>query len=153
MLFSTLYLKNNYYFFAQALQTAEEERNHFRRECDLLKAMRRSPSPIRKSKMNSDEINSEFDKMRKERDELQLLLDKFERHMAEIQSNVKVLTSERDKLAGMYKESKQELGNFSWISTNFFLVLYILYSRPFAKRRRQVNKISQIFSSRPKCFA
>lgn len=73
--------------------------------------MRRSPSPTRKSKMNSEEVNNEFDKMRKERDELQLLLDKFERHMAEIQSNVKVLTSERDKLAGMYKESKQELGN------------------------------------------
>ena len=43
-------------------------------------------------------------KVCRERDELQSLLDKFERHMSEIQANVKVLTSERDKLSMMYEE-------------------------------------------------
>ena len=42
--------------------------------------------------------------VRRERDELQGLLNKFERHMAEIQANVKVLTGERDKLSDMYEE-------------------------------------------------
>jgi len=40
----------------------------------------------------------------RERDELQLMLNKFERHMAEIQSNVKVLTQERDKTNALYEQ-------------------------------------------------
>lgn len=40
----------------------------------------------------------------KERDELQSMLSKFERHMAEIQANVKVLTKERDKTNMLYEE-------------------------------------------------
>ena len=54
---------------------------------------------------NSEEIKQ----LRRERDELQSLLDKFERHMAEIQSNVKILTSERDKFSHLYEEMRDEL--------------------------------------------
>lgn len=32
------------------------------------------------------------------------MLDKFEKHMVEIQSNVKVLTMERDKFRGLYEQ-------------------------------------------------
>ena len=45
-----------------------------------------------------------YQQLMKERDELQLMLNKFERHMAEIQSNVKVLTQERDKTNLLYEQ-------------------------------------------------
>ena len=53
--------------------------------------------------------NDEVKQLRRERDELKSLLDKFERHMAEIQANIKILTSERDKLSQLYDESREEL--------------------------------------------
>lgn len=40
----------------------------------------------------------------RERDELQSMLDRFEKHMIEIQSNVKLLTAERDKLSTLYEQ-------------------------------------------------
>jgi hypothetical protein len=51
----------------------------------------------------------EIKQLRRERDELKCLLDKFERHMAEIQSNVKCLTGEKDKYMQMYEEAKEEI--------------------------------------------
>ena len=51
----------------------------------------------------------EIKQLRRERDELKCLLDKFERHMSEIQANVKVLTCEKDKYNQMYEEVKEEL--------------------------------------------
>lgn len=40
----------------------------------------------------------------RERDELQSMLDRFEKHMIEIQSNVKLLTVEKDKLSILYEQ-------------------------------------------------
>lgn len=40
----------------------------------------------------------------RERDELQAMLDRFEKHMIDIQSNVKLLTAERDKLNILYEQ-------------------------------------------------
>jgi centrosomal protein CEP135 len=54
----------------------------------------------------SDEIITQ---LRRERDELQSLLDNFERHLTEIQSNVQLLTTERDKLNELYEASREEL--------------------------------------------
>lgn len=71
-----------------------------------------SASPTRSVAFNSHSSSTtteEVKQLKRERDELQTLLDKFERHMAEIQSNVKVLTSERDKYNQMYEETKCEL--------------------------------------------
>lgn len=62
-----------------------------------------STSPLRSS------LNEDARQLRRERDELQVLLDKFEHHMAEIQSNVKVLTNERDKYIQMYEDTRSEL--------------------------------------------
>jgi hypothetical protein len=53
--------------------------------------------------------NEEVKQLRRERDELKSLLDKFERHMSEIQANVKILTSERDKFNQLYEEAREEL--------------------------------------------
>lgn len=48
--------------------------------------------------------DTELIQVRRERDELQALLEKFERHMSEIQANIQVLTGERDKLNNMYED-------------------------------------------------
>ncbi|CAF0708300.1 unnamed protein product [Brachionus calyciflorus] len=61
-----------------------------------------SNSPTRQS-------SNEVKQLKRERDELQNLLDKFEQHMSEIQSNIKVLTNERDKYNQLYEETKNEL--------------------------------------------
>ncbi|XP_019624383.1 PREDICTED: centrosomal protein of 135 kDa-like [Branchiostoma belcheri] len=80
------------------LRVLEDERDFYKREYEMLRALRRSPtrgSPPTRDR--SVEDMTEISRLRQERDELQAMLDKFERHMAEIQSNVKVLTQERDK--------------------------------------------------------
>ena len=43
-------------------------------------------------------------KVIREKEDLQTLLNKFERHMAEIQGNIKVLTNERDNLGILYEQ-------------------------------------------------
>ncbi|XP_059845220.1 centrosomal protein of 135 kDa isoform X2 [Hypanus sabinus] len=57
----------------------------------------------------SGSLSSELLQVIRERDELQSVLDKFEQHMAEIQSNVKVLTAERDKLLMIHEQNQDEL--------------------------------------------
>lgn len=48
--------------------------------------------------------NDDLRLVTRERDELQSMLDRFEKHMIEIQSNVKLLTAERDKLSILYEQ-------------------------------------------------
>ncbi|MBN3276455.1 CP135 protein, partial [Polyodon spathula] len=45
----------------------------------------------------------------RERDELQAMLDRFEKHMVDVQANVKVLTAERDKLSIFCEQTQDEL--------------------------------------------
>lgn len=71
-------------------------------------------SPLKSSSGNLKSFsnigsNEEVKQLRRERDELKSLLDKFERHMSEIQANVKILTSERDKFNQLYEEAREEL--------------------------------------------
>uniref|UniRef100_H2Z636 Centrosomal protein of 135 kDa n=1 Tax=Ciona savignyi TaxID=51511 RepID=H2Z636_CIOSA len=98
------------------VRTLEQERDHYRDECEALQAMlrvggscfSRSPTrstPSRKVSMSGDAYQA----LLRERDELQSMLSKFERHMAEIQSNVKVVTQERDKTNLLYEQSNEEL--------------------------------------------
>lgn len=53
--------------------------------------------------------SAEYAAVAKERDELQAMLGKFERHTAEVQANVKVLTQERDKTNALYEQANDEL--------------------------------------------
>ncbi len=69
----------------------------------------KSSSGNLKSLSNTPASNDEIKQLRRERDELKSLLDKFERHMSEIQSNVKILTSERDKFNQLYEEAREEV--------------------------------------------
>lgn len=92
------------------IRVMEEERDYYKKEYEVLKAVRKSSSSARATPTKSfTSDDPELSKVIRERDDLKALLDKFERHMAEIQANVKVLTAERDKLNIMYEETKDEL--------------------------------------------
>ncbi|XP_075708737.1 testis-specific gene 10 protein isoform X2 [Rhinoderma darwinii] len=89
------------------VKSLEEERDHYKREADHLRKMLRgrSSSP----KRSPSRFEPEIKKSIRERDDLQNMLTKYERHMAEIRANVKVLTSERDKTNMLYERAQQEI--------------------------------------------
>ncbi|XP_060554869.1 centrosomal protein of 135 kDa-like isoform X4 [Ruditapes philippinarum] len=97
------------------MRVLEEERDYYKNEYEIIKATKRAASaratPTKTFETNNKRfgMTEDVEKLRRERDEMRQLLDKFERHMAEIQANVKVLTGERDKLNKMYEETKDEL--------------------------------------------
>ncbi|XP_035391028.1 testis-specific gene 10 protein [Electrophorus electricus] len=47
----------------------------------------------------------------RERDEMQSMLDKYERHLSEMQANVRVLTTDRDKTRAHYLQAQEEIAN------------------------------------------
>ncbi|XP_064637968.1 testis-specific gene 10 protein-like isoform X2 [Lineus longissimus] len=93
------------------LKVLEEERDYYKREYEMARALRHHATSPSRSPPTRDRSSDDGDVQRltRERDELQSLLDKFERHMAEIQGNVKVLTAERDNINSMYEEAKEDL--------------------------------------------
>ncbi|XP_078402245.1 testis-specific gene 10 protein-like [Cetorhinus maximus] len=97
-----------------------QERDFYKSEVDyLLKMLRNKPSgqcnssrgrsPLRSSPVKGGSYESELICVIKERDDLQAMLSKYERHMAEIQANVKVLTAERDQSKLLYEQAQEEL--------------------------------------------
>uniref|UniRef100_A0A8W8L7W0 Uncharacterized protein n=1 Tax=Magallana gigas TaxID=29159 RepID=A0A8W8L7W0_MAGGI len=111
------------------IRSIEEERNYYKDQTEALQKMLRGEIPPRAANKSDKKTvaqkssssaratptknftsdDPELSKVIRERDDLKALLDKFERHMAEIQANVKVLTAERDKPNIMYEETKDEL--------------------------------------------
>ncbi|KAL9852387.1 centrosomal protein of 135 kDa isoform 5-T10 [Geothlypis trichas] len=88
------------------VKTLEDDRDYYKRELDFLQKMvKLRPSPSRRTAEKSEELKS----ITRERDELRSVLDRFEKHMIEIQSNVKLLTAERDRLKVLYEQSQSEL--------------------------------------------
>ncbi|NXQ53818.1 CP135 protein, partial [Anthoscopus minutus] len=108
------------------VRTLEDDRDYYKRELDYLQKMvKLRPSPSRRTvekvkfllrstflvlifpmfSLANLNINllitfqsEELKSITRERDELRSVLDRFEKHMIEIQSNVKLLTAERDRL-------------------------------------------------------
>ncbi|XP_068259978.1 centrosomal protein of 135 kDa [Nyctibius grandis] len=89
------------------VKTLEDDRDYYKRELEYLQKMvKRRPSPSRRT---PEKVNEDLRLITRERDELRSMLDRFEKHMIEIQSNVKLLTAERDRLNVLYKQSQGEL--------------------------------------------
>ncbi|XP_064141839.1 centrosomal protein of 135 kDa isoform X3 [Loxodonta africana] len=109
------------------LKGIEEERDYYKKELERLQHMiqRRSCSTkyftrekvhILKTPEKGD-YNSEIRLVTRERDELHCMLERFEKHMEEIQANVKLLTAERDKLSVLYNQAQEELSALRQEST------------------------------------
>ncbi|XP_034364086.1 centrosomal protein of 135 kDa isoform X2 [Arvicanthis niloticus] len=110
------------------LKGIEEERDYYKRELEKLQHLiqrrscsvnycAREKSPVVKCSERGD-YNSDIHLITRERDELQRMLERFEKYMEDIQANVKLLTAERDKLSALYKEAKEELSALRQESTN-----------------------------------
>ncbi|KFW83930.1 Centrosomal protein of 135 kDa, partial [Manacus vitellinus] len=106
------------------VKTLEDDRDYYKRELEYLQKMiRRRPSPSRRTPEKVKflleayfNINllvtlqgEELKLITRERDELRSMLDRFEKHMIEIQSNVRLLTAERNRLNVLYEQSQSEL--------------------------------------------
>ncbi|XP_060225867.1 testis-specific gene 10 protein isoform X1 [Meriones unguiculatus] len=95
------------------VKTLEADRDYYKTEAQSLRKMirNRSKSPRRPSP-SSRGANCDIDILKsttRDREELKCMLEKYERHLAEIQGNVKVLTSERDKTFLLYEQAQEEI--------------------------------------------
>ncbi|XP_072538741.1 centrosomal protein of 135 kDa isoform X1 [Salminus brasiliensis] len=107
------------------VRSLEEERDHYRQEADRYRKTRggsdRSPipspsrgrSPRGRGSYQTRGDSSETELLRavRERDELQGMLLGFEKHMEDIQTKVKLLTTEKDQLSAQYQQALEELKN------------------------------------------
>uniref|UniRef100_A0A8C0DHZ6 Testis specific 10 n=1 Tax=Balaenoptera musculus TaxID=9771 RepID=A0A8C0DHZ6_BALMU len=94
------------------VKTLEADREYYKREAQNLRKMirSRSKSPRRPSPSSrGTNCDVELLKTTRDREELKCMLEKYERHLAEIQGNVKVLTSERDKTFLLYEQAQEEI--------------------------------------------
>ncbi|EPQ05217.1 Testis-specific protein 10 protein [Myotis brandtii] len=92
-------------------KTLEADKDHYKSEAQNLRKMIRnsSKSPRRLSPSSrATHCDVELLKTTRDREELKCMLEKYERHLAEIQGNVKVLTSERDKTFLLYEQLDDE---------------------------------------------
>lgn len=74
--------------------------------------------------------DSELMRALRERDEMKSMLEKYERHLSEIQANVRVLTAERDKTRARYQQVGHSVSNLSssmhWFT--FITIIIIQFS-------------------------
>ncbi|XP_028712061.1 centrosomal protein of 135 kDa [Peromyscus leucopus] len=110
------------------LKGIEEERDYYKKELEKLQHIiqrktcsvnyyAREKNPTFRCSEKGDH-NSDIHLITRERDELQRMLERFEKYMEDIQCNVKLLTAERDKLSVLYNEAKEELSALKQESTN-----------------------------------
>ncbi|KAK5930835.1 hypothetical protein CgunFtcFv8_027042 [Champsocephalus gunnari] len=104
------------------VKSLEEERDYYRHEAERYKRARgaggpdlspsRSPTRGRSPQSKATRggvAEAELVRLLKERDELKAALLEFERHMEDIQSNVKGLSSERDHFKKLFKQAQEDL--------------------------------------------
>ncbi|XP_046887445.1 testis-specific gene 10 protein [Hypomesus transpacificus] len=80
-----------------------------RRCCSPSRGPSSSRSPTRHSPVKSGSYDCELMRVLRERDDMQSMLDKYERHLSEVQANVKVLSADRDKTSMHYQKAQEEI--------------------------------------------
>ncbi|XP_051233304.1 centrosomal protein of 135 kDa isoform X1 [Dicentrarchus labrax] len=101
------------------VKSLEEERDYYRHEAERYKRARgsggldlspsRSPSRGRSPWSRGSVAETELLRLTKERDDLRAALLDFERHMEDIQDNVKALSTERDHFKMLFKQAQEDL--------------------------------------------
>nr|XP_028688046.1 testis-specific gene 10 protein isoform X4 [Macaca mulatta] len=95
------------------VKTLEADRDYYKSEAQHLRKMMRSRSKSpRRPSPTARGANCDVELLKtttRDREELKCMLEKYERHLAEIQGNVKVLTSERDKTFLLYEQAQEEI--------------------------------------------
>nr|XP_055234453.1 testis-specific gene 10 protein isoform X6 [Gorilla gorilla gorilla] len=95
------------------VKTLEADKDHYKSEAQHLRKMMRSRSKSpRRPSPTARGANCDVELLKtttRDREELKCMLEKYERHLAEIQGNVKVLKSERDKIFLLYQQAQEEI--------------------------------------------
>lgn len=100
------------------VRDVEEERDYWKNEVQVLQEILNSKlsdsvssaqSKCSSSSVEDKNETKEISELRRERDELRRMLDTFERRVTEIQTNIKVLTLERDSATAKVAEMKEQL--------------------------------------------
>ncbi|XP_039599859.1 testis-specific gene 10 protein isoform X1 [Polypterus senegalus] len=103
------------------IKSLEEDRDYYKNQLEGLRKMLRNRnsrslrskswgrSPSRTPALKGGTSESEIIQLLRERDDLQAMLEKYERHLVEVQANVKVLTAERDKTNMLYGQAQEEI--------------------------------------------
>ncbi|XP_067150587.1 testis-specific gene 10 protein isoform X4 [Apteryx mantelli] len=103
------------------IKTLQEDRDYYKSEADNLQKVLRNASSSPKQKPTCGSMSKRFSaiqgassdpevlKILRECEEHKSMLEKYERHVAEIQGNIKVLTAERDKIVILYERAQEEI--------------------------------------------
>ncbi|XP_060884798.1 centrosomal protein of 135 kDa isoform X2 [Labrus mixtus] len=91
------------------VRRVREDRKEKKKNPDLLSVKLKKSIHVTASYFQGGAAESELLRVLKERDELKAALLDFERHMEEIQNNVKVLSTERDHFKKLFKQVQDEL--------------------------------------------